>query len=54
MVFIDFVIILPGAKEVPEEYRNEMMEMLISHTRNACMEKRIRQPDLFSGGELNN
>lgn len=33
-------------KETPQEYNNEIMEMLKKHVKNENREKRIRQPDL--------
>ena len=35
-----------GAKETPEEFQNQAMEMLKKHTKNENMESRIQQPDL--------
>lgn len=33
-------------KEVPQEYNNEIMDMLKKHVKNENREKRLRQPDL--------
>lgn len=33
-------------KRTPEEYDNEVMDMLKIHAKNKEMEERIRQPDL--------
>lgn len=33
-------------KPTPEEYDNEVMDMLKTHAKNKKMEERIRQPDL--------
>ncbi|XP_076471114.1 succinate dehydrogenase assembly factor 2, mitochondrial-like [Babylonia areolata] len=37
---------MTGVKEAPEEYNNEVLDMLKEHTQNSNMEQRIRQPDL--------
>ncbi len=53
----DFIINMPsndwdlyywsvGLKEVPNDFKNEVMDLLIEHTRNKDKESRIRQPDL--------
>jgi len=33
-------------KTTPEEYDNQIMDMLKNHAKNKQMEERIRQPDL--------
>ncbi|XP_035673739.1 succinate dehydrogenase assembly factor 2, mitochondrial-like [Branchiostoma floridae] len=35
-----------GVKPTPEEYNNEVMDMLKQHAQNKNMEQRFRQPDL--------
>lgn len=35
-----------GKKETPEEFQNEVMDLLIEHTKNKDRESRIRLPDL--------
>ena len=35
-----------GVKAIPEEYDNEIMQLLKNFTKNEKMESRIRQPDL--------
>lgn len=35
-----------GKKEIPEEYRNSIMDKYCQHVRNMEREKRLRQPDL--------
>lgn len=35
-----------NVKETPEEYNNEIMDMLKSHTRNEKKESRVRMPNL--------
>ena len=35
-----------GARETPEEFENEVMDMLKKHTKNENRESRIRLPDL--------
>lgn len=35
-----------GAKETPEEFNNDVMNLLKSHAKNADREKRINLPDL--------
>jgi len=53
----DFIINMPsndwelyywsvGRKQVPEEYNNEIMDLLVKHTRNKDKQSRIRQPDI--------
>jgi succinate dehydrogenase assembly factor 2 len=53
----DFIINMPsndwdlyywsvGRKEVPNDFKNEVMDLLIEHARNKDRESRIRQPDL--------
>ncbi|KAK7098556.1 succinate dehydrogenase assembly factor 2, mitochondrial-like [Littorina saxatilis] len=37
---------MTGAKEAPEEYNNEVLDMLKEHTQNNDRERRIRQPNL--------
>lgn len=36
-----------GNKPTPEEYQNEVMDLLKHHTSNEDMEVRLRQPDLY-------
>ena len=35
-----------GAKEAPEEYDNEVLDMLKDHAQNNNKQQRIQQPDL--------
>lgn len=35
-----------GSKEIPEEFRNSIMDKFSEHVRNTNREKRLRQPDL--------
>ena len=42
------ILIIAGVKEVPEEYNNEVMDMMKKHTQNANNESRITQPDLYT------
>ena len=53
----DFIINMPsndwelyywsvGRKRVPKEYENEVMDLLVEHTRNKDKQSRIRQPDI--------
>ena len=39
-------VLCTGVKEAPEEYNNEVLDMLKEHTQNKDKEQRIRQPDL--------
>ncbi|XP_014671194.1 PREDICTED: succinate dehydrogenase assembly factor 2, mitochondrial-like [Priapulus caudatus] len=40
-----------GTKEAPEEFRNEILDLLMKHTRNEEKESRVRQPSLFANDE---
>ena len=40
------VFFFAGNKPIPEEYNNEVMDMLKKHTQNENMENRSRQPDI--------
>lgn len=53
----DFIINMPsndwelyywsvGRKPIPQEYSNEVMDLLVEHTRNKDKQSRIRQPDI--------
>ncbi|KAK0068426.1 succinate dehydrogenase assembly factor 2 mitochondrial [Biomphalaria pfeifferi] len=35
-----------GVKEIPEEYRSDVMDLLKKHAENSTKESRIKQPDL--------
>ncbi|KAK6973208.1 succinate dehydrogenase assembly factor 2 mitochondrial [Biomphalaria glabrata] len=35
-----------GVKEIPEEYRSDVMDLLKNHAKNSTKESRIKQPDL--------
>lgn len=37
---------MTGIKPIPEQYQNEIMDLLVKHVKNDEKEKRIRQPDL--------
>lgn len=35
-----------GVKEIPEEYRNSIVQKFVQHVKNENREQRFRQPDL--------
>ena len=41
-----------GKKETPEEYDNEMMDLLKEHVSNLNREKRLRMPPLYKSEEV--